>query len=120
MDRVASFSPQVVNTVVRDALLAHVVRGKASSLKQQNGTSDDHQPTRNTQPRLMAFLSASVSFSDDVDTFKREELLSDLVILGHHPSICKSSDIHETAADVHFLRRKFETGMDRALPKGTS
>ncbi|THH11230.1 hypothetical protein EW146_g8121, partial [Bondarzewia mesenterica] len=91
LDHATSLLPKVVNSVVRDALTAHLVRRKGAPSKAQNGLTENEKPSINVQTRLAAFLSTCASFSDEVDECLRDDLLSDLIILGHQPSICGSS-----------------------------
>jgi hypothetical protein len=51
--------------------------------------SEDERPAVNKQPRLLAFLVASAAFGEDVEPTLREQLLTKLVVLAHHPEICE-------------------------------
>lgn len=91
----------MVNLVIRDALTFYVSKpspksSSTSLAKASNGSAaaDDDtvkKPVVNLQPRFAAFLSAAACFGDEVETAAREELVGDLVILGHHPTICAFS-----------------------------
>lgn len=89
LELLAILLPKVVNAIVRDALSAYLQRPTPSPAKASNDTVEDSKPLVNKQSRLLAYLSASASFADEVETAVREELLSDLVIIAHHPKICE-------------------------------
>lgn len=89
LEHLNTLFPKVTNHIVRDALLAYLHRPAPAPSKIANESAEDSKPGPNKQPRYLTYLSATASFADDVEPTTREELLSDLVIVGHHPKICK-------------------------------
>lgn len=78
----------MVNRVLRDALIGFLSKEKASTAKPTAISDDsDVQPT-NKQGRLTALLFSCASFPEDVELSIRQDLLADLIILGHHPATC--------------------------------
>ncbi|KAA1470496.1 ARM repeat-containing protein [Dentipellis sp. KUC8613] len=88
LEHLNTLLPKVVNGVVHDALKVHLTHGKSTPPKAANGSADDEKPATNKQPRVLAFLLSTASFSDDVELDLREEMLTDQLVLGHHPLIC--------------------------------
>lgn len=84
----AALAPRTVSELVRAGLAAFLVRQRTSTPKNQN-TSEDEKPNTNKQPRLLAFLAASVAFGEGTEPALREQLLAESVVLAHHPDICE-------------------------------
>jgi len=80
--------PKATNDLIRAGLMAYIARRRTSVPKNQK-TSEDEKPAVNKQPRLLAFLAASAAFGDGAELTLREQLLSKLVVLAHHPEICE-------------------------------
>ena len=88
VEHFAALAPRTVSELVRAGLAAFLVRQRTSTPKNQN-TSEDEKPTTNKQPRLLAFLAASVAFGEGTEPALREQLLAESVVLAHHPDICE-------------------------------
>jgi hypothetical protein len=74
---------------VRESLTESLTSDKSSNAKAMTQLGQD-LPTYK-QARLSAFLSSSAAITDDVDITIRENLLTELVVLGHHPVISGKS-----------------------------
>lgn len=74
--------------MMRDALIAFLSKDKPPIAKTSAATEDGDKPAANKQPRLASLLYTCASFKEDVLLSTKQSLLADLVILGHHPSIC--------------------------------
>jgi hypothetical protein len=86
----AAVAPETANKLVRSGLTAYLTRRRTSLSKSQTSSTEDEKPVIRTQPRLLAFLSASTAFGKDEDNIAlREKLLSETIVLAHHPEICK-------------------------------
>lgn len=80
--------PQLINRVIRDALTTFVSRGTPSP----KPTSTDEAPKPwNKHSRLSTLISSAVSFDDNLELSVREDIIVELIILGHHHLICVSS-----------------------------
>jgi hypothetical protein len=78
--------PQLTNRVIRDALNTFLSRGTPTTLKP--GAADEEPKPWNKHARLSSLLSGAVSFDDDLELGVREDMIVELVILGHHHLIC--------------------------------
>ncbi|KAI0316101.1 ARM repeat-containing protein [Amylostereum chailletii] len=81
-----SLFPQTVNQIVQQALAAYALRSNLSK-----ASVEGENPIRNKQSRVLAFLSTAAAFREDIEPSVREDLLSNLVVLAHHPVICGNS-----------------------------
>lgn len=83
----ASRRPQLINRVIRDALTTFVSRGtpvlKAIS-------ADEPPKPWNKHSRLSTLILSAVSFDDTLALTVREEIIVELIVLGHHHLICAS------------------------------
>ncbi|KAI0060576.1 ARM repeat-containing protein [Artomyces pyxidatus] len=91
LEHLINLLPTQVNTIVREALTSHLLRPRPSTSKVPNGSTEDEKPAVNKQSRYLAFMLASAAFSDDVEIAVRERLLSEFVVLAHHPVVCGHS-----------------------------
>ena len=89
VEHLAAVAPETANRLVRSGLTAYVTRRRTSIPKSQNTTTENEKPAIRKQPRLLAFLSASTAFRRDEDRTLREKLLSEIIVLAHHPEICE-------------------------------
>lgn len=90
----AAVAPETANKLVRSGLTAYLTRRRTSISKSQTSSIENEKPAIRTQPRLLAFLSASTAFGRDEDnTALREKLLSETIVLAHHPEICKCDQL---------------------------
>lgn len=89
VERLAVLAPETASGVVRAGLTAYLARRRTSTPKNQSTSAEDEKPVVNKQPRLLAFLSASAAFSEGTETTLREQLLSESIVLAHHPVICE-------------------------------
>ena len=78
--------PELMNHLISSALTARLTQEKMSQAK--DTPADDHESANNKiESRLCAvYLSCGV-FGDDLPQARREPLLVNLVVLGHHPTI---------------------------------
>ncbi|TFY83754.1 hypothetical protein EWM64_g252 [Hericium alpestre] len=118
--------PKIANGVIKDALKAYLTQGKTAPSKTVICSAEEVKPALNKQPRLLAFLYTCGSFTDDVDTGVREELLSDLVVLGHHPHIsgtsrqawidlCQKASVDPGSLVEHQIDRLFTVALASSL-----
>ena len=89
VERLAVLAPKIASEVVRSGLTAYLARRRAAMPKNQGTCIEDEKPALNKQPRLLAFLSASAAFGEDTEPTLREQLLSESIVLAHHPAICE-------------------------------
>ena len=90
VEHLAAVAPETANRLVQAGLTAYLTRRRTSISKSQTTPTENEKPAIRTQPRLLAFLSASTAFQrDEVHTTLREKLLSETIVLAHHPEICK-------------------------------
>src|ERR1700677_2703225 len=90
----AAVAPETANKLVRSGLTAYLTRRRTSISKSQTTSTENEKPAIRTQPLLLAFLSASTAFGrDDDKTALREKLLSETIVLAHHPEICKCDQL---------------------------
>lgn len=92
LERLSSLLPEVVNRVIRDALIAVLSKDKPAPSKIVV-TDDAEKPATNKQPRLASLLYTCASFKEDVDSATKQTLLADLLVLSHHPSICMNTPV---------------------------
>lgn len=71
--------PSLVNRIVRDAV--------TSRLKTVANMSGRERKTMGSN--LALILAAAATFSDLLDRSTREDLLSEIIVLGHHVDICE-------------------------------
>jgi len=102
---VAAFTarlPQLTSCVIRDAVNAFLSRGPPAS-KAAASTDEQHKPW-NKHARLSAILLSAVSFEADLDLTTREDMIVELVILGHHHLVCMFLSIfYVTYANSYFF-----------------
>ncbi|KAH8103551.1 armadillo-type protein [Cristinia sonorae] len=82
--------PALVNQSISAALSVHLTRDKVQTSKAE-ATGDDNEKAINKDARLPALFLACASFSEDFEAAKRERLLAELIIVGHHTSLCPNS-----------------------------
>ncbi len=93
VEHLAAVAPKTANDLVRLGLTAYLTRRRTSIQKSQNAPTENEKPPIRKQPRLLAFLSASAAFGTDEDHTLREKLLSETIVLAHHPEICKCDQV---------------------------
>ena len=92
VEHLATVAPETANRLVQSGLTAYLTRRRIS--KSQTTPAENEKPAIRTQPRLLAFLSASTAFRRDEDhTALCEKLLSEIIVLAHHPEICKCDQV---------------------------
>jgi hypothetical protein len=79
--------PQIVNRIVSESLAGLLTREKPSTSK--TSVSEEHEVSPHRQARLSAFLSSAAAIGEDVDLAVRENLMTELIVLGHHSAICR-------------------------------
>ncbi|TFK45118.1 armadillo-type protein [Crucibulum laeve] len=89
IERSTQREPQLTHKVIRDALSTFIARGPPAS--KASGSPDEQVIPWNKHSRLSIVLFALVSFATEADIALREDLVAQLIILGHHPLICGNS-----------------------------
>jgi len=124
VEHLTALAPTTASDLVRGGLVAYLARQRTvTSIPKNQNTSEDasEKPAVNNQPRLLAFLAASVAFGEGTEPTLREQLLAELVVLAHHPEICTSLRvIRELGRSLRSLRWNFAASLDRAMPEGSS
>lgn len=87
LDSLTLRAPKLTNRVIRDSLNAFITR-RAQSLKSSTLSPEEQTAPWNKHLRLSMVLLHTVSFADDVSSALREEMVINLLILGHHELIC--------------------------------
>ena len=80
--------PQLVSQIVRESLTASLSWEKPAPSKAVIVSEDENEKPIHKQARFAGFLTSVGSIGEDVDLAIRENLLAELIILGHHPIIC--------------------------------
>ncbi|THH23082.1 hypothetical protein EUX98_g8100 [Antrodiella citrinella] len=84
-----SREPELLSRAVSSALVAHLTRERTPTRADANG--DESEKFINKDTRLPALFLSCGTFSEEYDVVKRESLLTDLIVVGHHPSLCPNS-----------------------------
>jgi Generalcontrol nonderepressible 1 (Gcn1) N-terminal len=79
--------PQLVNCIVIESVTSSLMQNKHMA-KTSGSLSEEHEVSAHRQARLSAFLSSTAAI-EDVGLAVREDLMAGLIVLGHHPAICK-------------------------------
>jgi len=82
----AAKQPQLVNRIVKESLTELLTSDKPKTTVNLGQETPAYK-----QVRLSAFLSSTTAIADDVDLSTRENFLTELIVLGHHPIISMSS-----------------------------
>jgi hypothetical protein len=80
--------PQLTSHVIRDAVNIFLTRGPPAS--KLAASIDEPAKPWNRHARLSALLLSTVSYDADLDLGTREDLIADLIIIGHHDLVCMS------------------------------
>lgn len=102
--------PQLTSSVIRDAVNTFLSRGPPAS-KAASSTDEQAKPW-NRHARLSALLLSAVSFDSNLDLEIREDIIVELIIIGHHHLVCGTSrqtwiDLCQKArTDPHDLTNK--------------
>jgi hypothetical protein len=94
--------PQIVNRIVRESLAGSLVRDKLSTSKTPVTLGEQPEVSLRRQARLLAFLFSAAAIGEDVDRSIRENLMTELIVLGHHPAICRLQVYHPKTAQLIF------------------
>lgn len=79
--------PELINHVIFSSLVARLTKGKPAHTK-ENVVAEDHEAKDvKLESRLCAVYLACGVFGSDMTQEKREPLLVNFVVLGHHPAI---------------------------------
>jgi len=105
--------PQIVNRIVRESLAGSLVRDKLSTSKTLVTLGEQPEVSLRGQARLSAFLFSVAAIGEDVDRSIRENLMTELIVLGHHPAICRPPVYHPTTAQLIFWRGSPSGGSSR-------
>lgn len=89
LNYISAKQPQLVNRVVRESLTAFLLRIKHSSTKTPIASEEEEESPTHKQARLSAFLFSAAAIDEEIDLTVRESAIAELVVLGHHPIICK-------------------------------
>lgn len=87
----AGRQPQLTNRVIRDALTTFVSRGTPLPKPGAAGSADEAPKPWNKHSRLSTLISSAVSFDDTLELSIREDIIVELITLGHHHLICMSA-----------------------------
>jgi hypothetical protein len=79
--------PQLVNRIVAESVTSSLMQDKHMA-KTSGSLSEEREVSTHRQARLSAFLSSAAAIKD-VGLAVRENLMAELIVLGHHPAICK-------------------------------
>lgn len=85
LERDTTKQPQLINRIVRESLTASFMRDKAKVV-----VGEEQEVLAHKQGRLIAFLGSVAAIGKDVDLVVRENLMAELVVLGHHAAICEA------------------------------
>ncbi|KAI0262196.1 ARM repeat-containing protein [Gloeopeniophorella convolvens] len=91
LEHLTVLAPQSASGLVQAALTAYITRTRPSTSKSAAPATEDDKPALNKQPRFLAFLFASATFGDGTEPSVRERLLSEVIVLSHHPLISGNS-----------------------------
>ncbi|TFK26296.1 translational activator GCN1 [Coprinopsis marcescibilis] len=80
--------PRLVNIAVREAIIAFIPQVYS---KLADASDEDNAATWNKHARLSGLLLSCASFGDSVAIEERQELVSEAVIVAHHPLTCGPS-----------------------------
>ena len=89
IEHFAVLAPKIASELVRTGLTAYLARRRTSTPKNQVTPAEDEKPAVSKQPRILAFISASAAFGEETEPVLREQLLSESIVLAHHPAICE-------------------------------
>jgi Generalcontrol nonderepressible 1 (Gcn1) N-terminal len=78
--------PHLTSSVIRDAVNTFLSRSPPAS--KAASSSEEHAKPWNKHLRLSALLLSSVSFDADLDLAVREDMVVELIIIGHHHLTC--------------------------------
>lgn len=81
-----SQEPELLHRTILAAFTVHLTREKPPTKTETNG--EEGEKIVNKDARLPALFLACGAFNEDYETAKRESLIAQLVIVGHHPSLC--------------------------------
>jgi hypothetical protein len=84
----AGKQPQVVNSILSESLTRSLIQDKPATSKTSN-LGEEHGVSAHRQARLLTFLSSTAAIGEDIDLTIRENLMAELIVLGHHPAICR-------------------------------
>jgi hypothetical protein len=97
--------PQLVNRIIRESLAESLMRDKPSTPNASGSLGEEHEVSAHRRVRLSAFLSSAAAISEDIDLSVRESLMTELIVLGHHPAICRLSfiSLRNRVLDIFWL-----------------
>ncbi|KAH9976102.1 ARM repeat-containing protein [Lactifluus volemus] len=84
VEHFAVLAPKIANELVRTGLTAYLARRRTSTPKNQVTPTEDEKPAVSKQPRIWPF-------GEETEPVLREQLLSESIVLAHHPAICGNS-----------------------------
>lgn len=79
--------PQLINCVLRDGMNTFLSRGIPPSKSITSGP-EEATISWNRHSRLSTLLLSAVSFSEELEVAIREDMIVELIVLGHHHMIC--------------------------------
>lgn len=80
----AAWDPSLTTTIMRESVVVFLCR-VTPKIKT---TAGEEAPGWNKHSRLASVLLSSVAYDDNVDVELKEELVTQLVIVGHHQFVC--------------------------------
>lgn len=79
----AFWDPHLTTTLIRESVVASLCR--VSSTKTTTG---EDAPALKKHSRLASVLLSSVTYDGEVDMELKEELVTELIVVGHHEFVC--------------------------------
>ncbi|KAF8063638.1 armadillo-type protein [Lyophyllum atratum] len=91
VERCTALLPELTNRVVRDGLNTFLSRGMPLSKPTTSSSAEETTVPWNKHSRLSVLLLSVVSFPEGADLKVREDMIVELIILGHHHLVCGNS-----------------------------
>ncbi|KAF8057458.1 armadillo-type protein [Lyophyllum atratum] len=91
VERCTALLPELTNRVVRDGLNTFLSRGMPLSKPTTSSSAEETTVPWNKHSRLSVLLLSVVSFPEGTDLKVREDMIVELIILGHHHLVCGNS-----------------------------
>jgi hypothetical protein len=86
----AANQPQLMNRIVRESLARSLIQDTPSTSRTTTSTGEVLEVRTHRQAWLSAFFSTAAATGRHIDLTIREKLVAELIVLGHHHSICRS------------------------------
>ena len=79
--------PELMNHLISAAMITRLTQEKIDHSKDKPNTEDHETTDKKIESRLCAVYLSCGAFGNDLTEARREPLLVNLVVLGHHPTI---------------------------------